>query len=202
VVERVSGIGPVVLAGHGDAGAAAVTRVANAAPDRIRHLVYLAAYLCVDRATIGEYLELPENSGALLAPVVETPPELGVARVNWRAGDPETLVAFRAALAADQSEEAFRATLASLSPDVGVRLWGEDLQVNAATWGRIPRTYVRFTEDRTFPVALQDRMIAEADRLAPDTAFAVHSVPAPHVGPLDRPEIVQIFTDLAGKSTS
>jgi hypothetical protein len=128
--------------------------------------------------------------------VVETPPELGVARVNWRAGDPATLAAFRAALAADQSDQAFRATLASLSPDVGVSLWGEDLQVNAATWGRIPRTYVRFTQDRTIPVELQDRMIAEADRLAPDTAFTVHSVPASHVGPLDRPEITKIVHDL------
>lgn len=195
-VEQAGAHGPVVLVGHGDVGAAAITQVANTAPGRIRHLVYVDAYVCVDLATMGEYMQALENEDALLAPVVDTLPELGIARVNWRADDRDTFDAFRVALAADQSELRFRATLASLSPDVGTRLWGNDAQVDAAAWGRVPRTYVRFTRDGTIPIALQNRMIAEADRLTPHNRFAVHDVPAPHVGPLDRPELLRILDRL------
>lgn len=197
VVERASAHGPITLVGHGDAGGAAVTRVANTMPGSIQHLVYVDAYVCVDMATMGEYMQSPENSDALLAPIVETSPELGIARVNWRASDRETLDAFHAALAADQSDQTFRATLNSLSPDIGTRLWGDDAQVKRGTWGRVPRTYIRFTRDRTIPLALQDKMILEADRLTPDNPFSVHNVPAPHAGPLDRPEIAHVLNDLA-----
>ena len=69
----------------------------------------------------------------------------------------------------------------------------------AHTWGRIPRTYVRFTLDRLIPPALQDRFIDEADRLTPDNPTDVRSVAAPHVGPFDRPELVEIFAELAGR---
>lgn len=55
---------------------------------------------------------------------------------------------------------------------------------------------MRFTQDRLIPLALQNRFIAEADRLTPDNPTDVRSVPAPHVGPFERPELVEIFTDL------
>ena len=67
----------------------------------------------------------------------------------------------------------------------------------AETWGRIPRTYVRFTLDRLVPLALQDRFINEADRLTPDNLTDVRSIAAPHFGPFDRPELVDIFAELA-----
>jgi len=35
------------------------------------------------------------------------------------------------------------------------------------------------------------------DRLTPDNPTDVRSVAAPHVGPFDRPELVEIFTELA-----
>lgn len=201
VVDRAKAHGPVVLAAHGDAGAAAVTRVANAAPESVAHLVYLDAYLCVDSATIGEYLGLPQNDGALLAPVVKTPARLGIARVNWRTGDPKTLDAYYAALTEGMARDRFRAVLNSLSPDIGVSLWGDDLQVKKQTWGRIPRTYVRFTADRTIPLPLQDKMIDEADALTPQNPFRVRSVPLPHVGPLDHPDIVRTLGDIANELT-
>lgn len=197
VVRRARRHGPVVLVGHGDAGAAACTRVANASPDSVAHLVYVAAYLCVDRPTIGEYLELPENSDAVLAPVVETSPDLGIARINWRSADPDTLDAFRKALAGGFSRNELLATLGSLTPDIGVSLWGDDVRAVPKTWGRIPRTYIRFTAERTIPVPLQDRMIEEADARTPDNTFSVRSVDAPHVGPLGHPDVVRILRGLA-----
>jgi len=67
----------------------------------------------------------------------------------------------------------------------------------AHTWGRIPRTYVRFTRDRLVPPALQDRFIREADHLTQHNPTDVRSVAAPHVGPFSRPELVRIFSELA-----
>ncbi|MEU8385007.1 hypothetical protein [Streptosporangium sp. NPDC048865] len=43
---------------------------------------------------------------------------------------------------------------------------------------------------------MQDRFIEEADRLTPDNSTDVRSVTAPHVGPFDRPELVEIFSEL------
>ena len=44
----------------------------------------------------------------------------------------------------------------------------------------MPRTFVRTTQDQTIPLALQDRMIAEADELTPGNRFDVHSLASGH----------------------
>ncbi|MFE0010549.1 hypothetical protein [Streptomyces erythrochromogenes] len=49
----------------------------------------------------------------------------------------------------------------------------------------MPRTYLRFGEDRAIPPALQDLMIREADGTTPRNRFRVRSLAAPHVGPRD-----------------
>jgi hypothetical protein len=49
------------------------------------------------------------------------------------------------------------------------------------------------------PLALQDRFITEADRLTPGNPTDVRSVGAPHVGPFDRPELVEILAELVGR---
>ena len=47
-------------------------------------------------------------------------------------------------------------------------------------WGTVPRVFIRTTEDRTIPLALQDRMIAEADAYTPHNRFEVHSLSSSH----------------------
>jgi hypothetical protein len=87
--------------------------------------------------------------------------------------------------------------LSILEPDEPATIPVSEARGEADTWGRIPRTYVRFTLDRLIPPALQDRFIAEADRLTPGNPTDVRSVPAPHVGPFHRPGLVDLFSDLA-----
>jgi pimeloyl-ACP methyl ester carboxylesterase len=193
VVRRAHEHGPVVLAAHGDGGAT-LNLVANAVPELLARLVYLGAACCTDLPTLGDYFAAPENADAVPVPTVGNPAELGVTRINWRSGDPDTLAAFRAALAEDHTDARFRAVLNSLQPDEPAALWGTDARGNPATWGRIPRTYVRFAADRTMRPALQDRMIREADAATPDNPFAVETVAAPHAGPLHRPDIVSILS--------
>ncbi|WP_051425898.1 alpha/beta fold hydrolase [Jiangella gansuensis] len=202
VVRRARRHGPVILIGASQGGVT-VSRVGNAIPDLLERVVYVAAYCCVELATMTDYLATPENSeslvGEVTAAVVGDPATLGVARVNWRTADPSLLKGIRECLAAGFTDEELRQLLNMFQPDEPVSIPRSDARGEAHTWGRIPRTYVRFTEDRLIPPALQDRFIAEADRLTPSNPTDVRSVPAPHVGPMHRPELVEIFSELASR---
>ena len=150
---------------------------------------------------MAAYLATPENSDSLLPLVTQAmvadPAILGVARINWRSADPAVFDGIKQCLAGDFTDEAVSRLLNTLEPDEPASIPLADARGEAGTWGRIPRTYVRFTHDRLIPLALQDRFITEADRLTPDNPTDVRSVAAPHVGPFDRPELVAILAELA-----
>ncbi|MGW1789952.1 hypothetical protein ACWCO0_15000 [Streptomyces tubercidicus] len=40
-----------------------------------------------------------------------------------------------------------------------------EVRAPADIWGTIARTYIRLTDDRPLPAAMQDRLVAEADAL-------------------------------------
>ncbi|MBE1490869.1 alpha/beta fold hydrolase [Plantactinospora soyae] len=201
-VRRARRHGPVILAGASQGGVT-VSRVGNAIPELLDRVVYMAAYCCVDLPNVAAYLATPENSDSLLPlvtqAVVADPAVLGVARINWRSADPAVFDGIRQCLAGDFTDEAVSRLLNTLEPDEPASIPLADARGKAHTWGRIPRTYVRFTQDRLIPPALQDRFITEADRLTPGNPTDVRSVAAPHVGPFDRPELVEIFAELAGR---
>ncbi|MEU7837881.1 alpha/beta hydrolase [Nonomuraea sp. NPDC049129] len=202
VVRRARRHGPVILAGV-DQGGVTVSRVGNAIPDLLDRVVYVAAYCCVDLPNMAAYLETPENSESLFpqltAAMVADPAALGVSRLNWRSADPAVFQGVKAALAGDFTDEGVSRLLNLLEPDETATIPMAEARGQAETWGRIPRTYVRFTLDRLVPPALQDRFINEADRLTPDNPTDVRSIAAPHFGPFDRPELVDIFAELAGR---
>ncbi|MEV4109819.1 alpha/beta hydrolase [Nonomuraea sp. NPDC049695] len=202
VVRRARRHGPVILAGASQGGVT-VSRVGNAIPDLLERVVYVAAYCCVDLPNMAAYLSTPENSESLL-PLVEAikvadPAVLGVNRLNWRSADPSVFDAVKQCLAGDFTDEEVSRLLNMLEPDESATIPMAEARGEAHTWGRIPRTYVRFTRDRLIPLALQDRFIHEADRLTPHNLTDVRSVAASHVGPFDRPEVVDIFAELAGR---
>ena len=200
VVRRARRLGPVILAGASQGGVT-VTRVGNAVPDLLDRVVYVSAYCCVDLPSMSDYFATPENRESLVdnvtAALVADPAALGVVRVNWRTADPALIRGIKDCLAGDFTDTAVDRLLNMFQPDEPVSIPVAKAQAEAATWGRIPRTYVRFTLDRLIPPALQDRFIAEADRLTPDNPTDVRSVAAPHVGPPERPELVEIFDELA-----
>ncbi|WNV86391.1 alpha/beta hydrolase [Umezawaea sp. Da 62-37] len=202
VVRRARRHGPVVLAGAGQGGVT-VSRVGNAIPELLDRVVYLAAYCCVDLPTMTAYLATPENADSLLhlvqAVVVSDPQVLGVTRINWRSADPEVFDTVRRCLAGGFTDEGVSRLLTTLEPDETAAIPLTEARGEARTWGRIPRTYVRFTLDRLIPPALQDRFIAEADRLTPDNPTDVRSIAAPHVGPLDRPDLVDVLAGLLSR---
>ena len=201
VVRRMREYGPVVLVGH-SFGGLVVTGVANAVPDLLSRIVYIAAQCPVDRAP-GEYPALPEWSSSELFPatasiLVGNPAELGCIRLNWRGADRATVTALRKAIYGELTDEQFLPFLSGCQPDE--LLWLNDPdwdhRADKETWGRIPRTFVRTLDDRAMPPAAQDLYIKEADALTPDNPFEVHTITSTHGGFLRQPEeIVAILHD-------
>jgi pimeloyl-ACP methyl ester carboxylesterase len=189
VVRTVAEYGPVILYG-GSMGGATLNRVGNAVPELIDRIVYDTAFCCVDLPSPEDYLATPEGSttlaGNIAALVVADPTAIGALRVNYRTADRDALAGLKEMMMADASDAEFYAMLAYLQPDESLTVGSENSQVKADTWGRIPRTYIRHTADRMIPIALQDRMIAEADRLTPDNRFDVYTVDAGHAATADQ----------------
>ncbi|MEU0882031.1 alpha/beta hydrolase [Lentzea sp. NPDC005914] len=199
-VRTVAEFGPVILYG-GSMGGATLNRVGNAVPHLVDRIVYDSAFCCVDLASPQDYLTTPEGSttlaGDIAAVVVADPAVIGAVRANYRTADVEALTKLKRALMAGASDAEFHAMLASLHPDESLTVGRENSQVRPDTWGRVPRTFIRHTADRMIPLALQDRMIAEADRLTPHNRFDVHTVNAGHAATTEQfRQIVEILNRL------
>ncbi|MEU8548837.1 alpha/beta fold hydrolase [Streptomyces roseoverticillatus] len=198
VVRRVARHGPVVLVGA-SLGGTTITQVGNAIPELVDRLVYISAWSCIERPSPVAYMQEPEFAGNLLAPLaalnVGDPAGLGAGRANYRTADPTLLTALKAAIMADGTDEQFRAFLNILQPDESLAVMTADARGRADTWGTIARTYIRLTHDRTLPVAMQDRLIAEADALTPDNPYDVHTLETSHTGFLLRPADVAGIMD-------
>lgn len=183
VLERARGNGPTVLVGH-SRGGATITAVANARPDLVDQLVYVSAW-CPVELEVGAYYAEPEmadvDPATFAGAVVGNPAELGLLRCNFRTAEPTTLDAFKEAFAADLTDDEFRTFLNTFQPDENLDAGTPDDRAQAATWGRVPRTYIRLADDTSLPSAIQDRMIREADALTPDNPFEVHTLASGHL---------------------
>ncbi|MEV5411860.1 alpha/beta fold hydrolase [Thermopolyspora sp. NPDC052614] len=205
-IRRAAKNGPVVAVG-GSMGGVTLSRTANEVPDLIDHLVYDSAFCCVDLRSAVDYLATPEGRTSLLLDpalatgVVGDPARLGAVRFNWRTADPKFLAAVRAANIAEdgpQGERELMAMLNGLLPDESLTVSSEDGRGHKETWGRVPRTYIRHTLDTSIPLALQNRMIREADRLTPRNRFAVRDVRTGHYATGDGwRQIIDILHGLA-----
>ncbi|MGW2643072.1 alpha/beta hydrolase [Streptomyces sp. NPDC001348] len=183
VLERARRNGPTVLVAHSRGGITA-TAVANARPELIDRLVYVSAWCPVD-LDVSDYYAQPEmadaDAGAFAATLVGNPAELGLLRTNFRTAGPTALAAFKRAFAADLTDDEFRTFLNTFQPDENLDVGTSADRAQAATWGRIPRTYVRLTADAGIPPAMQDRMIREGDALTPENPFDVRTLEGSHL---------------------
>lgn len=198
IVRSVAAYGPVILLGH-SMGGATITRVGNEIPDHISRLVYLTAFCCVQLRSVLDCFTVPEAASTLATtiPSLGDPERTGVTRTNWRSAEPAFVAAAKAALADDYDDDSFRVALNGMEPDESWQVAVTDARGAPATWGRIPRSYIRCSLDRMLPPALQDRMIAEADAATPGNAFDVHTLAATHLGPQDPGPLVDILISLA-----
>ncbi|KUL47063.1 alpha/beta fold hydrolase [Streptomyces regalis] len=183
ILERARRNGPVILVSHSRGGLTA-TAAANARPDLIDRLVYISAWCPVD-LDVSDYYAEPEMAtvdvGSLAMAMAGNPAELGLLRVNFRTADPDALAAFKAAFLADGTDEEFLTFLNTFQPDENLDVGTCSDRAQAATWGRIPRTYVRLAGDASLPLAIQDRLIREGNALTPDNPYDVHTLESSHL---------------------
>ncbi|MFH8580897.1 alpha/beta hydrolase [Streptomyces zaomyceticus] len=200
-LRRLAASGPVVLVGN-SLGGLTITAVANTAPELLDRVVYLSALCLGDPAMLTEAWNVVDDNlldaavARIAVPDVRDP---GVVRLNWRAAhsDPEVFAALKAAVMADSTDHQFRLLLDSMDPDETYAAMEPGALIRADTWGRVPHTYVRLSDDRSLTPAVQDHMIRTADALTPHHPFDVHTLAASHVGYFSRPRLfAELLTSL------
>ncbi|MFE3545844.1 alpha/beta hydrolase [Nocardia sp. NPDC059177] len=207
VVRQVRRYGPVVLVGH-SLGGITIGLVANAIPDAVQRLVYVSAFCpstpeapsamalaTTPEATQGIPAANPDHS--LFLGLEAVPP--GIIRFNLRSADPTAIEDFRRINMPDATpEQALTLINYTMQPEDSAHTQFADARVDAETWGRIPRSYIRLTRDKVLSSALVTKMITDADRLTPDNPFDVHTLPTGHVDlALHSAELAAVLDKLA-----
>lgn len=198
MIKQLGDNGNVVLVGHSFAGLT-VTKAADVVPELIQRVVYLAAYVPVKLGSAAEYNSLPENGATLSGTIMLGDPSvIGAIRINPRSGDLAYLERGRQAFYNDVPAEDYLPFAAGLTPDLPLAAATDDARGTAGRWGSLPRTFIRCTLDRVIPIALQDRMIREADEATPHNTFDVASLDASHSPFASRPrDVARILAGLA-----
>ncbi|WP_328768424.1 alpha/beta hydrolase [Streptomyces sp. NBC_00286] len=204
ILERAKRNGPVILVAHSRGGVTA-TAAANARPDLIDRIVYVAAW-CPVALDAGDYYAEPEmatfDAASLAMAMAGNPAELGLLRVNFRTADPDALAALKAAFLADGTDEEFLTFLSTFQPDENLDVGASTDRAQAATWGRVPKTFVRLADDASMPLALQDRLIREGNELTPDNPYDVRTLEGSHLKWLVEPaSAARVLGELATLTT-
>jgi hypothetical protein len=171
----------------------------------IDRIVYVSAWCPVD-LDVNDYYAEPEmatvDPAAFASALAGNPAELGLLRVNFRTADPDSLTALKAAFFADGTDEQFLTFLNTFQPDENLDAGGSADRAQAATWGRIPKTYIRLADDASLPLALQDRLIREGNALTPDNPYDVRTLAGSHLKWLvDPAPAARVLSELAALPT-
>jgi pimeloyl-ACP methyl ester carboxylesterase len=130
--------------------------------------------------------------------ILGDPKQIGAGRINARSVDPSVIEEIRQTFYNDVPRQAFQPFAHALTSDLPLLLTTTDARGTRDRWGRVPRTYIRCTLDNTIPIALQDRMIREADAFTPDNPFEVKTIEASHSPFASQPEkLAAILAGLA-----
>ena len=192
------GDGKVVLVGHSWGGLTA-SHVAEAEPELIRAVVFLAALMLPNGASALQILGDPAFGSSKTIPLIPAPPpEVGALRVNPRSDDPAYAAALREAYYADVDDARHAAVSQMLYCDESGETAERPMAVSAARFGSVPRHYIRMGDDNAVPPAAQDRMVelTDADIGGKTT---VHRMRGGHSPFFARPdELLEVFLKIAG----
>lgn len=130
--------------------------LAERAPERIARTIYLASFMLPAGRRVLDYL--PDRDSAIAR-------HIHVDRLAMR--DRLDPALYREGLYADCSDDDLALARSLLVPEP-VRPALTRLRLTEARYGRVPRGYIRLTEDRAVSLALQDRLLRETpvDRVA------------------------------------
>jgi len=146
--------------------------LAERVPERIERTIYLASFMLASGKRVVDYV--PDHDSMMPANVVIN----RLAMCDWLKPS-----AYREALYADCTDDDV-ALASSLLVREPVRPALSRLRLTSDRYGRVPRAYIRLTEDRAVSPALQDRLLREtgADR--------VESLAAGHSAYFSQPDLL------------
>ena len=178
----------VILVGH-SLGGATLSAVGEAAPELVKRLVYLTAFVPVTFNNVLAYLQQPNFATSAVPPLfVADPGVVACARINHNSADPAYVAADKSAFYGDVPTPAFQAVANLLTPDEPIQAFTTPVVVTPQRWGRIPRAFIRCTEDRAIPIAVQDQMIADADGFTPSNRFVQKTLHTSHSAFISAPQ--------------
>jgi pimeloyl-ACP methyl ester carboxylesterase len=194
-----AGSGRVVLVGH-SMGGVPVTLAAEKAPEKIRKLVYLCAFMPEADVPAGAYIGCPENEGEMVASlVVADPAVVGALRIDPRSPDPAYRARIREAIYNDVAEDDFLAALNMITPDQPLHFPTTPVHKTAEGWGGIGRAYIKCSLDNAIRPRLQQLFIDRADAFTPGNGTEVVTMETGHAPFLSQPEaLAEILVRLAG----
>src|ERR1700723_4494190 len=156
------GDGKVVLVGH-SAGGLTISAVAEEVPDLLLAIVYLSGFMLPNGMQVFTMLQ-HETLSSSLGPglFVGDPAATGATRNNVGPADDAYRARLRATFYGDLSESEFALAAAQLHCDEPVGAVTPS-GITPGRFGRVPRHYIRCTQDRAIPLTGQDHMIALVD---------------------------------------
>ncbi|ALG91952.1 MULTISPECIES: alpha/beta fold hydrolase [Actibacterium] len=173
---------PAVLIGHSMAGMV-ISAVAEAMPERVAHLIYLAAFLPRDGDSL---LSLKKREGPTIGAAVIPGPVKGTTRLA-----PELAAdyLFHDATPAQRAEG-----LRHLGPQSNAAQT-DPVHLTAARVGSVPKSYILCASDRTITPALQKTMATET------ACAAVHTLPTGHFPQLTAaPELAELLNRIISQA--
>jgi len=153
VLKAISGeTQPVILVGH-SFGGITISNVAEAAPDKIKALVYLSAYLPQNGQSLVTLSQTDRDSYLGKPGNLVLSADYSVASIK---GDQKAEIFGNDATGADKD-----AIAASLIPEPAAAQ-GMPVKLTDANFGRVPKYYIETTQDRTVSPFLQEQMISHS----------------------------------------
>jgi pimeloyl-ACP methyl ester carboxylesterase len=141
---------PVVLVGH-SLGGVSISAAAERIPDRIKLLVYLAAFLPRDGDSVNAIYEAPDwPREAPAPPPVHSADGLSISHTPEGA---------RQRFFHDCSDDDVDFAIARLKPQPLVMRM-TPVRVSPGRFGSVPRAYIHCLDDRAAPLARQKKMVA------------------------------------------
>ncbi|MGC1303765.1 MAG: alpha/beta fold hydrolase [Caulobacteraceae bacterium] len=150
VVQALNGVsGPAILVGHSFAGIV-IAGAAEQAPEKIKTLVFVAAYLPQDGDSLVSMAT--RDPDAKIGPNLQILKEQGIAVVDYSA---------RAELFANDGSAPLKAKLPDLILDEPLAPLATPVHVTEARFGRVDKVYVHTGMDQVISPAFQARMVAD-----------------------------------------
>src|SRR5262249_33664037 len=139
---------PVILVGH-SRGGFVVSQAAERRPDKVKTLVYLAAFLLREGESLGQVLR--EDATSLVRPNLVVSEDQRSTTIREEA--------IGEVFYGDCSEEAGALARLLLVPEPLATL-ATPIRVTEANFGRVPRVYVECRRDKALPPGVQQKMYA------------------------------------------